>query len=228
MSDIRIKTCVLGQVSTNCYLVYDENTKEGVVIDPADNAPYILNKCSELGINLTAVLLTHGHFDHIMAVPDVVRAFRVKVYAYETEDNMLADTKLNMTGGFRGPQTSLHADVLLHDGQELELLGTSWKVLFTPGHTAGSCCFYLPEEGIIFAGDTLVRGSYGRTDLPTGNTIRIVSSIVDILFNLPDDTMVYTGHGDPTTIGFEKQGNPVFAVRDNILRVKGPDAFKQE
>ena len=116
MSDIRIKTCVLGQVSTNCYLVYDEQTKEGVVIDPADNASYILNTCSELGINLTAVLLTHGHFDHIMAVPDVLRAFRVKVYAYETEENMLADTKLNMTGGFRGPQTSLHADVLLHDG----------------------------------------------------------------------------------------------------------------
>ena len=216
MSDIRIKTCVLGQVSTNCYLVYDDQTKEGVVIDPADNAPYILNKCSELGITLTAVLLTHGHFDNIMAVPDVIRAFRVKLYAYEAEENMLADTKLNMTGGFRGPQTSLHADVLLHDGQELELLGTRWKVLFTP------------DEGIIFAGDTLFRGSYGRTDLATGNTIRIVSSIVDVLFALPDDTMVYTGHGDPTTIGFEKQGNPVLTVRDNILRVKGPDAFKQE
>ena len=90
-----------------------------------------------------------------------------------------------MTGGFRGPLTSLHADVLLHDGQELELLGTRWKVLFTPGHTAGSCCFYLPDEGIIFAGDTLFRGSYGRTDLATGNTIRIVSSIVDVLFALP-------------------------------------------
>ena len=160
MSDIRIKTCVLGQVSTNCYLVYDEQTKEGVVIDPADNAPYILNTCSELGINLTAVLLTHGHFDHIMAVPDVLRAFRVKVYAYEAEENMLADTKLNMTGGFRGPQTSLHADVLLHDGQELELLGTRWKVLFTPVPAASICrmkelslraipCFAVPTAGRI-------------------------------------------------------------------------------
>lgn len=228
MSDIRIKTCVLGAVSTNCYLVYDEKTKEGVVIDPADNASYILNLCSELEVNITAILLTHGHFDHILAVPDIHRAFRVKIYASEAEDAMLADTKLNMTGGFRGPQISFHANVLLHEGDEFEMLGVKWRVLMTPGHTSGSCCFYLPDEGVLFAGDTLFRGSYGRTDLPTGNTIRIVSSIVDKLFELPEDTMVYTGHGDPTTIAFEKQGNPVFAVRDNILRVKGPDAFKAE
>lgn len=227
MSDIRIKTCVLGSVSTNCYLVYNENTREGAVIDPADNASYILNKCSELGLTLTAVLLTHGHFDHILAVPDVQRAFRAKIYAYEAEDAMLVNTKLNMSGGFRGPETSFHADVLLHDGEELELLGARWKVMFTPGHTAGSCCYYLPEEGVLFAGDTLFRGSYGRTDLPTGNTIRIVGSIVDKLFELPDDTMVYTGHGDPTTIAFEKQGSPVFSVRNKILEVKGPDAFKE-
>ena len=228
MSNFRIRTCTVGMVGTNCYLVYREDLKRAVIVDPGDNGAHILNTCRECGIIPEAVVLTHGHFDHIMAVPDVIRAFRVKLYAYEAEENMLADTKLNMTGGFRGPQTSLHADVLLHDGQELELLGTRWKVLFTPGHTAGSCCFYLPDEGIIFAGDTLFRGSYGRTDLATGNTIRIVSSIVDVLFALPDDTMVYTGHGDPTTIGFEKQGNPVLTVRDNILRVKGPDAFKQE
>lgn len=226
MSNIRIKTCVLGSVSTNCYLVYDENTKEGVVIDPADNAPYILNKCSELEVTITAVLLTHGHFDHILAVPDICRAFRAKIYAAEAEDAMLSDTKLNMSGGFRGPETCLHADVSLHEGDEFDLLGVKWRALMTPGHTAGSCCFYLPDEGILFAGDTLFRGSYGRTDLPTGNTIRIVSSIVDKLFALPDDTMVYTGHGDPTTIAFEKQGNPVFTVRNNILKVKGPDAFK--
>ena len=196
--------------------------------DPGDYAEKVFQKVALMQGKPVGILLTHGHFDHIMAVPDVIRAFRVKLYAYEAEENMLADTKLNMTGGFRGPLTSLHADVLLHDGQELELLGTRWKVLFTPGHTAGSCCFYLPDEGIIFAGDTLFRGSYGRTDLATGNTIRIVSSIVDVLFELPDDTMVYTGHGDPTTIGFEKQGNPVLTVRDNIIRVKGPDAFRQE
>ena len=143
----------------------------------------------------------------------------------EDRDLIIGGVKIPYEKGLLGHSD---ADVLLHDGQELELLGTRWKVLFTPGHTAGSCCFYLPDEGIIFAGDTLFRGSYGRTDLATGNTIRIVSSIVDVLFELPDDTMVYTGHGDPTTIGFEKQGNPVLTVRDNIIRVKGPDAFRQE
>ena len=146
MSNFRIKTMVLGMVSTNCYLVYNDDTKEGVVVDPADNGAYILNKCSELGVTPVAVLLTHGHFDHIIGVPEVKRAFHIPVYAAETEDAMLADTSINLSCHVPGKQTSFHADVLVHDGDELELLGYKWKVIATPGHTAGSVSYYIPEE----------------------------------------------------------------------------------
>lgn len=213
MSRIRINTCVLGIVSTNCYLVYHQDTKEAVVVDPSDNFPYILEKCSELGLTPTAVLLTHGHFDHMMAAPDLRRKFQVKIYASETEDGMLADSELNLSEQFRGAQVGFHADQLVRDGQEMTLLNTAWQVLETPGHTSGSVCYYLPEEKIIFTGDTLFRESYGRTDLPTGNSSQLVHSIFDRLFVLPDDVMVYSGHGDPTSMGYEKEHNPISFYR---------------
>ncbi len=213
MSDMRVKTCVLGAVSTNCYLVYNEGTKKAVIVDPADNAQFILNKCNELGITPEAILLTHGHFDHIMAAEDVRRSFHIKIYASETEDAMLSDSGLNLSGGWAGKQTSFHADVLLKDGDELELIGFRWKVIETPGHTTGSVCYYVPEEEVVFSGDTLFCESYGRTDLPTGNSSQMVASLLDKVFALPDDTMAYPGHGDTTTIVYEKKNNPIAFYR---------------
>ena len=213
MSDMRVKTCVLGAVSTNCYLVYNESTKKAVIVDPADNAQFILNKCNELGITPEAILLTHGHFDHIMAAEDVRRSFHIKIYASETEDAMLSDSGLNLSGGWAGKQTSFHADVLLKDGDELELIGFRWKVIETPGHTTGSVCYYVPEEEVVFSGDPLFCESYGRTDLPTGSSSQMVSSLLDKVFALPDDTMAYPGHGDTTTIGYEKKNNPIAFYR---------------
>lgn len=225
MSDFRMKTCVLGQVSTNCYLIYNEGTKEAVVVDPADNAAYILNKCRELGITPVAVLLTHGHFDHILAVQDLRRAFRCKVYAGMEEDAMLQDPSLNLSGTFGGDQIGLEADYLLRDGEELDLIGFRWKVIFTPGHTAGSVCYLVGSEGALLSGDTLFADSLGRTDLPTASSSAIVKSILERLFVLPEDTMVYPGHGDPTTIGHEKQYNPV-AVYNRRNRQQAGDEKK--
>lgn len=213
MSNIRIETWVLGAVSTNCYLVYNEDSKEAVVVDPAGNYPFISNKCRELGVTPSAVLLTHGHFDHMLAAPEIRRAFQLKIYASETEDAMLADPGLNLSECFQGMPLGFHADEFVTDGQELTFLGVTWKVLETPGHTAGSVCYYIPEERLLLAGDTLFRESYGRTDFPTGSSSQMVHSILDRLFVLPDDTTVYPGHGELTSIGYEKQCNPMAFYR---------------
>lgn len=213
MSNIRIETWVLGAVSTNCYLVYNEDSKEAVVVDPAGNYPFISNKCRELGVTPSAVLLTHGHFDHMLAAPEIRRAFQLKIYASETEDAMLADPGLNLSERFQGMPLGFHADEFVTDGQELTFLGVTWQVLETPGHTAGSVCYYIPEERLLLAGDTLFRESYGRTDFPTGSSSQMVHSILDRLFVLPDDTTVYPGHGELTSIGYEKQCNPMAFYR---------------
>ena len=207
---------VLGMVSTNCYLVYNDDTKEGVVVDaifPKEEMFHaIVEAIEDIGWNpnhIKKFVITHGHFDHIIGVPEVKRAFHIPVYASETEDAMLADTSINLSCHVPGKQTSFHADVLVHDGDELELLGYKWKVIATPGHTAGSVSYYIPEEEVLLSGDTLFYESYGRTDLATGSSSDIADSLLNKLFVLPEDTMVYPGHGDPTTIGYEKEHNPI-------------------
>lgn len=215
MSHFVIEPCVVGMIGTNCYIVYrkEEKKKEGeyapaAVIDPGDNAPYILNRCKELGVKPEAVLLTHGHFDHILAVEDVRRALNIPVYAGEKETALLSDADMNLsrTGG---KKTSLKADRWLKDGEVLELMGAKWKVMFTPGHTEGGVCYYIEEEQILFSGDTLFCQSVGRTDFPTGNSTELIRSVTGLLVSLPDETRVYPGHGEGTSIGYERKRNPL-------------------
>ena len=209
MSNFRIRTCTVGMVGTNCYRVYREDLKRAVIVDPGDNGAHILNTCRECGIIPEAVVLTHGHFDHILAVEEIRRAFKeITVYAAEKEAKLLGDPRLNLTASY-GTGVTLSPDHLVKDGDILELAGFKWQVIETPGHTEGSVCLWIKEEEVLISGDTLFAESLGRTDFPTGSSADIIRSIKERLFVLPDDTMVYPGHGDPTTIGHEKTHNPV-------------------
>ena len=213
MSDMRIKTMVLGSVQTNCYIVYHEETKAAVIIDPADGSSAIQAACTGLGVKPEAILLTHGHGDHILAAEDLKKAYSVRIVAAETERALLADPALNLSVALGMPSTSLRADREVRDGETLEFAGFRFRVLATPGHTSGSVCYLAEGEDALFAGDTLFEESLGRTDFPTGSVQEIVASISQVLFALPEDTMVYPGHGNPTTIGHEKRYNPVAIYR---------------
>lgn len=213
MEELTLKRCVLGAVSTNCYLVYRKEEgegalKPGVIIDPGDNAPFILNQCREMKIRPEAILLTHGHFDHILAAEDVRRTFHIPILANEKEMELLEEPDMNLSASY-GEPVSIAADKWLKDGEVLELIGSRWKVIHTPGHTAGSQCFYLEEEGLLFGGDTLFRGTVGRTDLPTASAEDIIDSVTRKLFVLPEATKVYPGHDSETTIGYEQKYNMI-------------------
>lgn len=209
MKDCKIATLVLGPVQTNCYLVYHQDTKEAFIVDPADRAERIVQEVERLGLAPKAILLTHGHFDHIMGARGVKEKYHIPVYAYEKEQDLMADPELNLSMAFMGKSFSMAADQWFYDGEKVNIAGLDIQVLATPGHTCGGCCYYLPEEGVLLSGDTLFCRSVGRTDFPTSSTRELILSIKDKLFVLLEDTAVYPGHEETTTIGEEKQHNPV-------------------
>lgn len=207
MANMKIKKLILGPVQTNCYLVFNDDTKEGIIIDPADSADRIIATVGNLQVKPVGILLTHGHFDHILAADFLNEHYGSSTYIHSEEADLASNPRLNASKSF-GMYGTAKADELAEDGEVLHLAGFSIKVLHTPGHTKGGACYYFEEEQVLFSGDTLFAQSVGRTDLPTGSYGTLIRSIKEKLFTLPEKTLVFPGHGEETTIEYEIQYNP--------------------
>lgn len=207
MAAMRIQQYIVSVCATNCYFIINDDTGEVLIIDPGASAIQLAEKVKEHHLVPRGILLTHGHFDHAAAAEELSQLLDVKIYAHEAEQETLEMPGLNLSI-WEGTAENYHADVYLKDEQEFELAGFKVRVLFTPGHTVGGCCYYFVEQGTVFSGDTLFEGSIGRTDFPKGSASQLIRAIKDKLMVLPDDTAVYSGHGDMTGIGIERVNNP--------------------
>ena len=204
---MKVEKFVTGIISTNCYLVINEDTKQAVVIDPAACPSYLMSHIKSEGLKVEAILLTHGHFDHIMGIDGFLSEFDVPVYVHEDDADAMEDPVLNQSSTYTSGYTFGKARYL-RDRQTLELAGYTFQVIHTPGHTKGGCCYYVASEDVLFSGDTLFQNSVGRTDFVNSSTSDLVHSVREKLFLLPDDTIVYPGHMGETKIGHEKKYNP--------------------
>ncbi len=203
---MQVHRMAVGLMETNCYIIADEKTNEGAVIDPGADSSLILDKIETLGMKLQYILLTHTHYDHIGAVAQLKRVTGAKLAVSEEDAAGLTDGRWNLSAYGGSSVEAAEADILLKDGDELRLSGQTIKVLSTPGHTKGGVCFLCGGE--LFSGDTLFAGSVGRSDFPGGSMDALVQSIKTKLMPLDDGVRVYPGHGPATTIGRERAGNP--------------------
>ena len=207
MSQLKCDFKVVGPVQTNCYFLSNTDTRECVIVDPGEEAGNIADFIEKKELKPVAILLTHGHFDHIGAVDEIRNRYGIKVYAAAAEKETLENPDINLSSQFGGGYT-VKADKFLSDGQEIELLGEKVRCLLTPGHTKGGMCYYFTGSGILFSGDTLFQQSVGRTDFPGGSTAQIVQSLHKLVDSLPEETEVFPGHDVSTSIGYEKRYNP--------------------
>ena len=208
MGNLKIKRRVLSACQTNCYYVYKEGSDSIVVIDPGDNGEVVYQDTKDLGFSkIAGILLTHGHGDHTGGALKLKELSGAKIYAYEDEAEILKDPEKNLSGWF-GQAYGFEADEYLYDNQEFCMGDINFKVLHTPGHTKGGCCFYDAEDGCVFCGDTIFNCSVGRTDFYSGSVKALGDSIREKIMTLPDDTKLYPGHGDSTTVGYERKYNP--------------------
>lgn len=202
------ETVVVGELGVNCYLLADSTTKEGVVIDPGAESERILAAIKGKGIKVTSILNTHGHFDHVGANKKLTETTGAPLRINKEDEPYLsrAATSAQMYG--LSSDNSPPPAAYLAEGDIISFGSHQLKVINTPGHSPGGCCFYLKNEGVLISGDSLFAESIGRTDLPGGSQAQLVGAIRAKLLTLPETTKVFPGHGPSTTIGHEKKYNP--------------------
>ncbi len=207
---MKIDRLILGAYQTNCYILRENvEAKNCLIIDAGLEADEMVNFLSQNKLNPVAVVLTHGHADHITGVAALRENFPdIKVHIHKLDAGMLTGTRSNLSALTGKLFSTGSAEFLLEEGSIIEQVGIRLQVFHTPGHTPGGICLYSKDEGIIFSGDTIFAGSIGRTDFPGGNMAQLITGIKEKLLILPDETIVYTGHGPVTTIAQEKAHNP--------------------
>lgn len=204
-SGVDVRSMVCGMVENNVYIVNRMGSDQAVVIDPAGDGSQVLEYLDELGLKCAAILLTHGHFDHIEGVSLLRQESGAPVYISREDAPLLTDAALNSSAGLLGYSILAgEADHLFEDGNRLSLAGLEFKVIATPGHTPGGCCFLM--ERVLFSGDTLFYGSVGRSDLAGGSESTLHRS-VQKLFDMEGDCVVFAGHGSVTTLQDERRQN---------------------
>lgn len=201
----KVEVLIVGPLFSNCYIVWDDNVKEGVIIDPGDDADIILKAVREVDVKIKYILATHGHFDHVGAVAPLKRELKVEFLAHKGDFFFIEDGENAARRWGIDIEQPPKPDRFIDDGDKIKIGSFDLEVLHTPGHSPGGISFFY--DRIIFGGDTLFQGSIGRTDFRKGSFEDLSRSIKTRLYTLPDDTIVYTGHGPVTTIGDEKRYN---------------------
>ena len=200
----RIKVEVLINEPTNCYIIEDENTKDAIVIDPGGEIDKVTEMLSAIGAHLKYIYLTHCHADHSHGVNELIAMQDAKVLIHRADYEGLADDKINLATYIGLDELHIDNVSRVDEGDLIHVGSIEFEVIHTPGHTQGGSCLYCESEKMIFTGDTMFRGTWGRTDLPTGSLEQIMSSITNKLLKLPDDTIIYPGHGKSTMIREER------------------------
>lgn len=205
---LEIQPLQVGPLQTNCYLVYCSNTKHGVVIDPGWSGKKIYDRVKELEIDVKSILVTHTHFDHVGGAAELVKLSHAPLLLHPLSKDIVGDAHLHARYFGLEIDPVPVPDSFIDEGQIIPVGNGQLEVIYTPGHAPEHICFYARSENIIFDGDVMFNGGIGRTDLPGGDYDQLINSIQKKLMVLPDDTIVYPGHGPVTKIGLERQINP--------------------
>ena len=199
---------MVGPFASNCYIVGSEATKQGMIIDPGAEAATILKTVEQTGLSISVIVITHAHMDHVGALRAVRGKTNAQFAMHEAEKGLLLSAPVRMLTalGVSPIKSPPRPDRLLKDGDFIDVGDLRFEVLYTPGHSSGGIS--IAGHGVVFSGDTLFNSGVGRTDFPGMSHDRLIRSIQDKLMTLPDETVVYPGHGPPTTIGDERLNNP--------------------